>query len=162
MNTLRKHLAHIRLAFLTVTLFASAILSPPHAHAAKMLASMTPDSLDQSGFTMKVQTNKDGMISFTLTRDLSKARSFATDSELQIRRSATLQLLNTSGPVATCSIEADRKENLVTYRFTIAKDFISQSSFTLADIEDYKDQKRPKYIGGGEIYEFKLAPFASH
>ena len=145
------------LAVLAVVLF----LAPAEAHALKISAQMAPDNLQQSGFSMKVEHRKDGMVEFTLSRDLSLARSFAPDSDLQLARSATLEVRGTSGLLAKCEVKPNQQKNTMTYRFVIAQDCVSDSHFQLAEIDDYKDQTREHLMGGGTFYEFRLALFAA-
>ena len=124
---------------------------------------MTPDSLEANGFSMKVENQKDGTVEFTIVRDLSQAKSFPADSDLRISRSATLRVFDKSGLLAQCEIEPNtRQKNTITYRFTIARDCVANSSFALAEDDDYKDQARESLIGGGTHYEFALALFAEH
>jgi hypothetical protein len=146
------------LAVLAVLLF----LAPTEAQALKISAEMTPDSLQQSGFSMQVENRKAGTVEFTLSRDLSKARSFGPDSDLRVSRSATLKVFGKSGLVADCEGEPEERKSTLTYRFVIARDCVPDSHFTLAEIDDYKDKTREHLIGGGTIYEFRLAIFAAH
>ena len=105
---------------------------------------------------MKAENQKDGMVQFTLTRDLSKARSFPPASDLQVTRSATLQVFGKSGLLAKCDVVPNKQQNTITYRFVIARDYVAESHFTLAEIDDYKDQTQKGLLGGGAFYEFRL------
>lgn len=111
---------------------------------------------------MKVKNLNDGTVEFTLSRDLSKARSFAPDSDLQITRSATLEVLGKPGLLAKCEVQPNKQQNTITYHFVIARDCVPDSHFQIAEIEDYKDPTREHLIGGGTFYEFRLALFAAH
>lgn len=163
MNTTHKSISITRLTFLATTLLGLLCLAPTAAHAAKLLATVTPESLQEQGFSMKLENQKDGTVEFTLIRDLSKARSFPADSGLRVSRFATLRVCDKSGLLAQCGITpGTRQQNMVTYRFTIRRDCVAYSSFTLAENDDYKDELRESLIGGGTHYEFDLALFAEH
>jgi hypothetical protein len=100
------------------------------------------------------------MIQFTITRDLSKARSHAPDSNLEIRRSSTLKVYSDSGRIAEFHVDAVKKRQTVSFQFVIARDRIAKSSFTVAEIDDYKNNERSEHLlGGGTHFEFRLADF---
>jgi hypothetical protein len=162
MNTRQRNIPQIRCALFAAALLALLFFAPAQAYALKELAELTPESLRDSGFAMKVENRKDGMVAFTLTRDLSKARTFGSDSDLQVRRYASLKVSGKSGPVTECDIEPAKEKGTVIYRFAIAREWVAGSHFTLAEIEDYKDETVPHLIGGGIDYEFRLALFAGH
>jgi len=108
---------------------------------------------------MKVENRKDGAVALTLFRNLSMARSFAPDSDLQLTRSATLEVLGKSGLLANYKVGPNQQKKTITYRIVIARDCVPNSRFQLADIDDYKGQTRGHLIGGDTIYEFRLALF---
>ena len=163
MKTILKSISITRFAFLAATLLGLLCLAPTSALAAKLESKVTPDSLEANGFSMKVENQKDGTVEFTLIHDLSKAKSFPSDSVLQVSRSATLRVYDKSGLLAQCEIAQNaRHKNTITYRFTIARDCVANSSFALAEDDDYKNQARESLIGGGTHYEFALALFAEH
>ena len=137
------------------------ILAPAEAYALKTSVEMTPDNLQQSGFSMKVKNLEDGTVEFTLSRDLAKARSFAQDSDLQLKRSSTLEVFGKPGLVAKCNVEPKIQENNLTYSFAMARDWVPYSHFQIAEIDYYKDTKREHLIGGGTFYDFRLALFAA-
>jgi hypothetical protein len=134
-------------------------LAPTEAYALKIEQKMTLAGLHDSGFEIKTQNRKEGTVEFTLTRDLLKAKTFQADSDLQIRRVATIKVFGKSGLLAQCDIEPNTQKNTVTYRFTMARECVDDSRFTLAEIDDYKDQTREHLLGGGTFYEFRLALF---
>ena len=147
--------------FFTLTLLGVLCLAICAAHAAKTGSSVTPESLEAHGFSMKVENQADGTVEFTLVRDLSKAMKFPADSGLQISRYATLRVSDKSGLRARCELAPNtRDQGMVTYRFTIARDCVARSSFELAEDHDYQDQTREHLIGGGTHYSFALALFA--
>ncbi|GDY19266.1 hypothetical protein LBMAG56_06110 [Verrucomicrobiota bacterium] len=146
---------------LVAVLAALLLFSPAEARAAKLLCEMTPESLQHSGFSMKVENRKDGTIAFTLARDLAKARTFEPGSDLRLRRSATLKVVGKSGLIAECAVEPNEKNNTLTYRFVLARECVAASQFTLAEIEDYKEEVGEGYLGGGTLFEFRLAHFAA-
>jgi len=147
--------------FFPLSLLGILCLTITLAHAAKTGSAVTPESLEAHGFSIKVENQTDGKVEFTLHRDLAKAKSFPTDSDLQISRSATLRVSDKSGLRAQCQLAPNtRQRGVVTYRFTIARDCVAHSSFELAEDHDYRDQTREHLIGGGTHYSFALALFA--
>lgn len=158
---MKTFLLAIRLTCPAAVLAALLLCSPAEARAAKLLSQMTPESLQHSGFSMKVENRKDGTIAFTLARDLAKARSFEPGSDLRLRRSATLKVVGKSGLVAECAVEPGEKNNTLTYRFVLARECVAASHFTLAEIEDYKEEVGEGYLGGGTFFEFRLEHFAA-
>lgn len=117
--------------FFTLTLLGVLCLAICTAHAAKTGSSVTPESLEAHGFSMKVENQADGTVEFTLVRDLSKAMKFPADSGLQISRYATLRVSDKSGLRARCELAPNtRDQGMVTYRFTIAR---SKSDATSKD-----------------------------
>ena len=159
MKAINKTIPTMRFTFFAAVMLAILCFAPTEAHALKTMQEVTPASLHESGFSMKVENQKDGTVEFTLTRDLSKARSFPADSDLQTRRFVTIKVVGKAGLLAQCDVEPNQQKNTVTYRFTIARDCVPDSHFTLAEIDDYKDQTREHLIGGGTFYEFRLALF---
>lgn len=143
--------------FISLTILGILCLT---ARAAKIGAAVTPDNQEAHGFSMKVEAHTDGTVEFTLIRDLAKAKQFAPESGLQISRYASLRVSDTSGLRAQCSLAANtRQRGVVTYRFKIAGDCVAQSSFELAEDDDYQDQTRERLLGGGTHYSFALAAF---
>ena len=130
------------------------------AHAAKTASAVTPENMEAHGFLIKVEKRVDGSVEFTVTRDLAKARQFAANSGLQISRYATLRVSDKSSFRAQCSLAPNtRRQGVISYRFTISRDCVAQSSFDLAEDDDYQDQTREHLIGGGTHYSFALALF---
>lgn len=160
MNTFNKTVPTVRFMIFAITLLAFLFLAPREAHATKLLAEMTPDNLQHAGFTMKAEDQKDGTIAFTLTRDTSKARTLEPSSGLQLRRSAALSVSSKSGLIASCRVEPSEKSETVTYRFVVAATCVPDSRFTLSEVDDYKEVGQEGLIGGGTIFEFRLANFA--
>jgi len=146
------------------TLIASAVvvlLLSGEALALKELARVTPKNQESHGFSVATDQRKDGAVQFVITRDLSKARSFGPDSDLEVRRSSTLKVSGDSGLIVECQVDAAKNKETVVYRFTIARDQIARSYFTVAEIDDYKNTEgREHYLGGGTFYEFHLADFS--
>lgn len=162
MNT-QNRISLFPFAILAVTLLGLPGLAPTTACAAKMLATVTPDSLQAHGFSMRTENQKDGTVEFTLIRDLAKAKSFPADSGVQVSRSATLRVIAPTGFCAECHLapSIQTQQNTITYRFILTRDCIAHSHFTLAEDDDYREQAtREHLIGGGTHYEFDLALFA--
>jgi hypothetical protein len=144
------------LAVLAALLF----LTPTETHAVKLSVEMTPDNLQEPGFSTQVKKLKEGTVEFSLSRDLSKTRSFEAGSELRLRRSATVKIIGQSGLIASCDVEPKLKNTTLTYRIVMAQECVPNSQFTLAETEDYKEEVGAGYMGGGTMFEFRLALFA--
>ena len=129
--------------------------------ALKEFIRVTPANEGSHGFVVECTKRADGALQFTITRDLAKARSFPPNSDLTVRRRSTLKVSSDTGLVLECQIHASDKKESVVYSFAIGQSQIAHSDLTFAEIEDYKDQERPRYFGGGTIYEFHLADFQS-
>ncbi len=151
-------------SFAVLTAALLGLLGPASttAYAAKMLASVTPESLQAHGFSMRTENRKDGTVEFTLIRDLARAKSFPADSGLQVARSATLRVVAESGFCAECGVAPNTRnpQNAIAYRFTLTRACIAHSRFTLVEDDDYRGQTREHLIGGGTHYEFDLSLFA--
>ena len=145
-------------------LFISALvlfLVCTQARALKLLARMTPENLLAAGFAVTIDRQQDGTLALTISRDLTKAPSYPPDSELTVSRSAYLEVSGPSGLRFKGGLAPSQNKNLVVYHFVLAGDSLSSSTFTLSEIDDYKDtERRAHLIGGGTIYEFRLADFA--
>ena len=163
MNT-NHNISISRLAVLVATLLGLLCLAPTRAYAGTVAATVTPDSLQAHGFSMRTENQKDGTVAFTLIRDLSKAKSFPfpADSGLEVSRYAILSVSGESGLFAQCRVAPDtwNQKKTITYRFALSRDCIVHSRLMLAEDYDYKDQTREHLIGGGTHYEFDLALFA--
>jgi hypothetical protein len=148
--------------FLTVLLSGALLIFGGTRASAEKLAVqvIAPAFAEESGFSVRVTRQDSGELAFRITRDLSKARSFSPDSELMTRRTGTLNVFGSNGRLATCEVAADPDEKQVTYRFTVTEACVPHSHFTLAEIDDYKDQQRERLIGGGAFYKVNLADFA--
>jgi len=157
MNTFGETVPAARFTFFAAALLAFLSLAPTETYALTTALEMTPASLEQSGFSMNAANQEDGMVELTLIRDLSKARSFPPESDLQVRRSATLQVFGKAGLLVECDIEQNKQKNTITYRFVIARDYVAHSHFSLAEIDDYKDPSREHLIGGRTLFNFSLA-----
>jgi hypothetical protein len=151
-----------RFAVLAAALLGLLCLATTMASAAKVGATVTPDNLQAHGFSMRMVNQQDGTVAFTIIRDLSKAKSFPSDSDLQVSRYATLRVGGKSGVVAQCDIASDTRnqKNTITYRFTLTRDCIAYSRLMLLENDDYRDQTQEHLLGGGTHYEFDLALFA--
>ena len=163
MNTINKSVPTIRFTLSAAALLAFLFLAPTQAHALRAVPAwhdMTPAGLQESGFSMKAENQKDGMVAFTLTRDLSKVQS--PRFSLQVARAATLEVIGKSGLLAKCSVEPTKQNDTITYRFMIARDCVPDSHFTLGEVDDFKDKEPGSFIGGGDFYKFRLAHFAEH
>jgi hypothetical protein len=159
MNTKMKNAVSVRLLSFAAALLGLLFLASTEAYALKLMHEVTPDNLQPLGFSLKAENVEDGMIRFTLTRDLSKARSFPADSDLRVRRSGTLAVFGEAGLLTQCEVEPRSKNQIITYRFSIARNCVAASRFTLAEIDDYKDELEEGLIGGGTFFEFRVGQF---
>ena len=133
------------------------------AQALKVLARLNPKNAKASGFEIKVSPNKrTGLIDFVIHRDLSKVRKFPDNPELMTDRGAHLRLYSKKGLVADCPIQDMVKKGKGTYRFSISKDHIEHSTFTVTEIDAYKDPDRTPLLGGGTYFEIRLKEFATN
>ncbi len=119
-----------------------------------------PEFSQELGFLVKVNYGENGALEFKVVRNLSKARQFPADSELMTRRSATLKVSNTTGLLVSCNLNPIQDRQMLTYRFTLAKECVPLSDLTIAEVDDYKDENREHLIGGGAFYRIRLADFA--
>ncbi len=128
-----------------------ALLTATGAHAAKVLHRMTPQALDTMGFSVTTQKAENGTVEFRVSRDVKKARWEG--------RSAYLDVQGDAGKIAECQLAParERKKDTVTYRFNIAPDQVRHSVFTLWEVQTAPGEL--DIIGGGDIYEFRLADF---
>lgn len=164
MSTLRQRLGRSRFIPPALALFAAACLFPTPALALKMLSRVTPETLQAEGFSVKVEEQQDGTVGFTLSRDLGKVRQFPADSGLRIARTVTLRVHDPAGLRAECSLApvAPPNSDRVTYRFTLARDCLANSTLTVAEDADYAEPTGERLLGGGTHYEFALGLFAGH
>ena len=130
------------------------------ALAVKRQVNLSPHNLKSAGFAVEMAERDDGAIDVTVTRDLSKARSFDAGSDLELVRSATLEVVGSAGVVVRCNLEPEAGADSVTYKFMIARDHLPHSRLTVSEIDDYKKtMNRPHLIGGGTFFEINLADF---
>jgi hypothetical protein len=128
--------------------------------ALKQVVQVGPKSQQVTGFSVVAQKRKDGGVRFTITRDLCKAPSFPAGSNLEIRRSGELKVYGDSGLMVECNVAADNENEKAIYGFVIERDLVTGSHFTVAEIDDYKNNEgRERLLGGGTFYEFHLADF---
>ena len=147
-------------AQILLTTGAVLLLVTGEAFAVKQRIQVTPTHLQITGFSVASQRLKGELLEFKITRDLSKAPSYGPESDLEVRRDATLDVRSGTASVVECQLAPNTQKKTLTYRFVIARDFVPHSLFTLAEIDDYKNTDgREHLIGGGTIYEFRLADF---
>jgi hypothetical protein len=128
------------------------------ALAVKSRVDLAQDNMEQQGFAVATAKRDDGTIDVTITRDLSKARSFDAASGLEVVRSATLVVAGPAGTIVQYDLEPQAAAGSVSYRFALAPEYLAHSRITVAEIDDYKNRgDRPHLIGGGTFFEMKLA-----
>jgi len=124
---------------------------------------LSPKNAAQTGFAVSAEAAKeDGAVTIVIVRDLSKARSFGADSELTIRREATLRVFSEKGLLINCRIEPELQKGAVKYRITLARDLLSHAHLTIAEIDDYKELVGREHLIGGTFYELNLQEFVSN
>lgn len=129
------------------------------ALAVKILANISRENIAESGFKVSVKEDKQGMLLWTIERELSKARSFPADSELTVRRTATVRLYDKAGLAAEFSPEprsAGKGRRVLSYRFKTSRAMAKHAHLTVAEIDDYKDPDRFPLLGGGTFFELPL------
>lgn len=146
------------LLLVSLTASIATLLICSEARALKLKVDLTPNNFKPEGFTV-VTTKSDGdMVNITITRDLSKARSFPADSNLRLGRDATLEIVGPNGAVARCNLQGEENASSVRYTFTIARDYLAHSRVTVAEIDDYKENLlREHLLGGGTLFDIKLS-----
>jgi hypothetical protein len=129
------------------------------ALAVKVLVKIGPENIADSGFEVRVKKNDDGLLVWTITRDLAKARSFPADSELTIDRSATVRLYDKTGLAAEFSLEArpwSGRKDVLEYWFKSSRSLAPFAHLTVTEIDAYKDADRVPLLGGGTYFELPL------
>jgi hypothetical protein len=123
--------------------------------AAKRLMRMSPVSLTGQGFAIATDRAHGGGVEFHVERDLSQAKWQG--------RYATLEVRGEGGPVVRCRLEADRRKNTLTYRFTLGDAQLERAFLTIAEVQTDPDNPEGlELIGGGTIYEFNLADYVKN
>jgi hypothetical protein len=148
--------------FASVASLALILLPCGHALAVKEQIQITPANQQALGFAVISHQRNDGTVQFTITRDLSKARSHPADSTLETRRTATLSVHGNLGLIAQCNVEAMHKQQTLIYHFVIARERIAASNFSVAEIDDYKNRAEAEHLlGGGTFFNFRLGDFVA-
>jgi hypothetical protein len=138
------------------------LLLSASAQAEKLEARVSPKNQQSMGFSLSVEPRTGDMVGITVTRDLSKARTFDANSDLELRRSSILRVYGDSGLMVECPVTSDQRKNTVVYWFSVAKAQLANTHFTVMEIDDYKaTELREHLIGGGTYFEFNLADFAA-
>ena len=144
--------------FVLPTLTVVMIFVSSEAIALKDAVDVKFDNLTENGFAVTSTKSDDGRVTVRVTRDLCKAKSFPAASDLRVVRSALLEISGPSKLIARCTLEADRKEGKIEYRFDISPEFLAHSRLTISEIDDYKERlNREHLIGGGTFYALRFA-----
>jgi hypothetical protein len=151
-----------RMKTLALVVLAAVVLSIcGEALAVKRQVQLGRENLKEQGFAIAAAKREDGSIDVSITRDLSKARSFDEASGLELVRTATLDVSDQSGTIVRCNLEGERAEGAaasIVYRFTIASEHVAKAHVTVSEIDDYKNRgDQPHLLGGGTFFELKLA-----
>ncbi len=133
----------------TTILFAaiSVFVFTSDAVAVKQIVHVSPNES-----TFKVEAIGENMVRFVITRDPALTNQPKHES-LFIVRSARLRVTDGHETIVSAPI-APRSNNqgLLVYSFLVHEKHVSQTRFTLSEIEDTKNGTG--YMGGGTIYEF--------
>jgi len=124
------------------------------AWAEKIQCNVVPSNAAAAGFAVSVKPRENGMLRFTIVRDLAKAQWHGRDATLQVRDSGKL--------VVTCpvSVPRERGGKSITFWFDLSQDRADESHLTVTEIETAEGKEDgEKLLGGGTYYEFKLADF---
>lgn len=138
------------------------LLGVSPAFALKVGMKVTPEWTKESGITVQTEKREDGTIGFTVTRYLDKAPQFPADSEFTTDRTAYLKINNGGGVMAETMVASSVKKDTEVYWLSLSRAAIAQATFSLWEVQDYKDpEKKKTLIGAGTIYDFDLAAFAA-
>lgn len=161
-GTLLRSALQLSLFLLLMTLPAFALLE---------VQTVTPDSTEESGMTLKYQRAKDGTYTFTVTRYPARellswpgARladlEFHDAAELEIRTGD--QSGDQSGDAAKTKLLAktrvasEEREGTRIYVFSLARECIAHSRFTVYENVQHKDATQLRRLGGS-LFEVNLA-----
>jgi hypothetical protein len=143
-----------------LVLSLAAVLSSD-AYAAKTLIRVTPKLVGGNGFTFKMQPTANGKTRFQITANPSHSDA-SRSSELVIVRTTLLEVYDKKGVVASIPVAAHKRgDGIQVYEFVLDDEYAVSSTFTLAEIEEYRKDvvKAGRYIGGGTYYQFALLDF---
>jgi hypothetical protein len=128
------------------------------ALAVKILVRINASNISESGFKVSVKQSNDGLLVWTIERDLAKARSFPADSELTIGRRATVTLYDEQGVAAVFPLESEPSadKHVLTYWFKTSRAMAADAHLTVSEIDEYKDPNRGPLLGGGTYFELPL------
>ncbi len=140
-----------------------ACLTCGEAFGLKISLQLSPQNAESAGFVIKARPeNEDGTTTFFISRDLAKANTFDADSDLTIRRYATLRVSGDAGLVIECRLEPTVEQNVLKYRITLARGLLAHAQLTVTEVDDYKNlEGRPHLFGGGTLYEIALDKFSA-
>lgn len=132
-----------------------------------MRQKVTPEWAKEAGITVQTSQLADGTIGFTFTRYLFRAPQFTPNSTLMIARQAPLEIRNRAGALlAKTNVSGEAREsavatdNTIVYSFSLARECIGHSRFTLNEYDDYKDpQRQGTYKGSRWAYDVNLSDF---
>ena len=153
----------MRALMLPVVAAAVLLSACGEALAVKRLYPLTAQNLTEAGFAVTAVKRDDGMLDVRVTRDLSKARSFAPASDLETDRAAVLELASPAageGPVVCCTLAGAEAEGVVTFRFQLAPAHLKLARLTVSEYDNYKKrtgERREDLIGGGTHFTLALA-----
>ncbi len=104
--------------------------------------------------------NEGAAMKFTVALDLSKANTLPLDSNLTIRRAATLRVNGANGVAIQCQVEPTIENGIATYRVTLAKDLVAQAQLSVSETKEGRNAAgMPRFPGGGRVYEIHLDEF---
>jgi hypothetical protein len=99
-------------------------------------------------------------LKFSVALDLSQVNTLPDDSNLTIRRAATLRVEGADGVAIQCRVEPTIEKGIATYRVTLANDLVAHARLAVSETkEDQNAAGMPRLPGGGLIYEIHLDEF---
>jgi hypothetical protein len=147
---------------MTLTLTVMVLCVCNEAQGAKLGVNLNSANLEQEGFVLTTAKRDDGTIDVTLTRQLSKARSFDATSDLELVRNATLEVSGQDGVLVRCNIASENTNGTAVYHFQVAPAQFSHSKLIISEIDDYKKRdSREHLLGGGTIFTLQLSDVAT-
>jgi hypothetical protein len=142
-----------------LVLSLAVLLLVPPAFASLIVYKVTPDSTADGGATAQYRRLNDGTYSFTFTRYLANETASwpgSKVSDLNVTDIATLEIRSGDKLLARTSVAGEAKDDTMVFSFTLARECIAQSHFTLSEYVQHKDPAQPRFLGG-VMFELDLS-----
>lgn len=146
---------------LAFCLLATVLVALP-SNSLRLIRTITPDSKEESGFTVKYKRAKEGAYSFIVTRhnvftaaeDLTNEKVIDAPMALQTDYKADLEVRKGDKLIVRTTVAGQKQETNLVYVFEIARDCIKDSRFSLA--ENYEGKATEHLRTFGEICQVDL------